>query len=293
LNGPVASLIGDGSRLHLQHGPIDLVIGAESTRVGERRRAFEAAAARFDTVLSEIVAELHLLRSQDLAGSETPVGKIARRMDAATRPHAKNVFVTPMAAVAGAVADEILGAMVNATKLTRAYVNNGGDIALHLDPGYSYSAAIAGLDHANLGKIELPFEAGISGIATSGQGGRSLSLGIAESVTVLSTSAASADVAATLIANAVDLPRHPQVKRQAANLLQPDSDLGEREVVVFVGRLNENEIANALDTGVKVANRMLNDRQINAASLTLCGHQQLVGTIPVLLSDKLKEVENV
>ncbi len=293
MSRPVASLIGDGSRLHLQHGPIDLVIGAESTRVGDRRLAFEAAASRFDTVLSELVAELHLLRSQDLAGRETPVGKIARRMDAAIRPHSKNVFVTPMAAVAGAVADEILAAMLNTTKLTRAFVNNGGDIALHLAPGYSYSAAIAGLDYANLGKIEIPFEAGISGIATSGQGGRSLSLGIAESVTVLGTSAASADVAATLIANAVDLPRHPQIKREVANLLQPDSDLGEREVVTFVGRLNENEIADALDTGVKVANRMLNDGQIEAASLTLCGHQQLVGTIPVPLPDKLKEVENV
>jgi len=289
----VASLLGDGSRLHLQHGPIDLVIAAQSARTGERQYAFEAAANRFGTVLNELVAELPLLRAETTAASEIPVGKIARRMDAAIRPHAKDVFVTPMAAVAGAVADEILAAMLKQTELTRAFVNNGGDIALHLNPGCSYTAAMAGLDLANLGRIELTGEAGIGGIATSGRGGRSLSLGIADSITVLSNNAASADVAATLIANAVDLPHHKQIRRRAASLLQPDSDLGEREVVIFVGQLSQNEITDALDAGVKVANNMLNDGQINAASLTLCGQQKLVGTIPVKLLDKLNEVENV
>ena len=293
MNEPVASLIGDGTRLHLQHGPIDLIIGADSTLVTGRQSAFEAAVTRFDTVLTELVSELPLLRSQVLARSKTPNGVIARRMDTAVRAHASNVFVTRMAAVAGAVADEVLSAMVCSTKLTRAYVNNGGDIALHLTPGQSFSAAIAGLDNTSLGKIDIPFESGIKGIATSGQRGRSLSMGIADSVTVLGTTAASADVAATLIANAVDLPNHPQIKRRAANLLQDDNDLGNREVVTYVGQLSETEIDRALNAGAKTANKMLNTKNIIAASLTLGGQPQLVGNVANPLPIKLKEVENV
>ncbi len=60
--GPVAALLGNGDRLHLQHGPIDLVIGVEAALPDGRQRAFEAAAHRFDTVLSELVEELPLLR---------------------------------------------------------------------------------------------------------------------------------------------------------------------------------------------------------------------------------------
>ena len=38
-------------------------------------------------------------------------------------------LITPMAAVAGAVAEAVLAAMTAAAPLTRAYVNDGGDIA--------------------------------------------------------------------------------------------------------------------------------------------------------------------
>ncbi len=53
-------------------------------------------------------------------------------MHAAVAPFAADHFITPMAAVAGSVAEEILGVMVREARLDRAYVNNGGDIALHL-----------------------------------------------------------------------------------------------------------------------------------------------------------------
>ena len=53
------------------------------------------------------------------------------------------------------------------------------------------------------------------GIATSGWRGRSFSLGIADAVTVLAATAAEADAAATVIANAVDLPGHPAIDTRA------------------------------------------------------------------------------
>ena len=84
------------------------------------------------------------------------------------------------------------------------------------------------------------------GIATSGQGGRSFSLGIADAVTVLARRAADADAAATMIANAVDLD-HPAIQRRPAVRLDPDSDLGDLPVTVAVGDLSRSEVAAALD----------------------------------------------
>ena len=134
-------------------------------------------------------------------------------MHAAVAPFAAEHFITPMAAVAGAVAEEILGAMVRSAGLARAYVNNGGDIALHLEDG----------EHFTVGLIDRPDARGLMrttvigsgdpsrGVATSGRHGRSFSLGIADAVTVLAPTASQADAAATIIANAVDLPGHPAI----------------------------------------------------------------------------------
>src|SRR5258708_14478124 len=85
------------------------------------------------------------------------------------------------------------------------------------------------------------------GVATSGRHGRSFSLGIADSVTVLARTASQADAAATVIANAVDLPGHPAITRRRASDLQPDSDLGARLVTRDVGRLSAAQIDRARD----------------------------------------------
>lgn len=269
MTGAVAALLPDGERLHLQHGPIDLIIGAD----GDRAAAFSAAARRFETVLEELVAELPLLRR---AVGERPEGRIARRMYQAARPHGA-VFVTPMAAVAGAVADEVLAAMVAAAPVSRAYVNNGGDIALHLTGDARFRMGIAGDDNARLGEIDIAAADPVRGIATSGQRGRSLSLGIADAVTVLAGSAAAADVAATLIANAVDLPGHGAVRRVAARERDPDSDLGERLVVTHVGPLTGAEVAAALSNGARVAQDMRDGGLIHMAALFLRGQSLIVG----------------
>ncbi len=272
--GPVAALLADG-RLHLQHGPIDLVIGAEGRDDDARRTAYRAARDRFASILDELVPELPLLRA---ALGPVPEGLIARRMHRACATVAQGDFITPMAAVAGSVADTVLAAMLAATPLTRAHVNNGGDIALHLGPDAEYRAAIAGLDGQLAGQITLRATDGIGGIATSGQGGRSLSLGIASSVTVLARDAATADAAATLIANAVDLPGHPAITRQPARDIFPDSDLGARLVVTHVAPLPAADIAAALARGAARAQAMIDTGAIAAAALVLQGQGTTVGT---------------
>ncbi|MEX0316577.1 MAG: UPF0280 family protein [Ruegeria sp.] len=285
--GPVAAILPCGTRLHLQHGPIDLVIGAD----GRRARAFEAARARFDTILQELVDELQTLRTPMTPDAPEPTGRVARRMDRAARPHAAS-FVTRMAAVAGAVADEVLDAMTQAAPLRRAYVNNGGDIAIHLTGDETFSMAMRGLGGRDLGRITLHTSDGIGGLATSGLGGRSLSLGIADSVTVLARNAAAADVAATLIANAVDLPGHPAIRRVAARELRDDSDLGSRLVVVQCGDLTENEVWRAVQNGHRVAQDMYKTNIIRAAHLSLRGRSCQAGGLDVIAPSRAEVAEH-
>ena len=190
-------------------------------------------------------------------------------MVAAVAPYCEQTFITPMAAVAGAVAEEILEAMTAAARLSRAYVNNGGDIALHLAPGEHFVAGMVERpDRPSLfGTATLDSAQPVRGIATSGWRGRSFSLGIADAVTVLADRAAMADAAATIIANAVDLPGHPNIVRVPARALAPDSDLGDRLVTQGVGELSSAEIAAALDAGVVVARSLLARGLIRSAAL--------------------------
>jgi ApbE superfamily uncharacterized protein (UPF0280 family) len=188
-------------------------------------------------------------------------------------------FITPMAAVAGSVADEILSAMLAGRRLDRAYVNNGGDCALHLSEGQSMQLAIAGTGHGLADRITIRAEEPVRGVATSGWRGRSFSLGIADAVTVLARSGAEADAAATIVANAVDLPGHPAIIRQPACDLAPDSDLGERLVTIGVGVLSPTEVGAALKRGLTIAEDLRRHGLIAASALFLAGQSRISGPI--------------
>ena len=281
--GPVAGLLPCGTRLHLQHGPIDLVIGAD----GDRATAFGAATQRFETILQELSTELTLLRRPLMQQSVRPNGSVASRMDDATRPYCP-LFITRMAAVAGAVADTILGAMRAATPLRRAYVNNGGDIALYLSEGQRFTSEMADYTGAPLGRIEISQADHIGGMATSGRHGRSLSFGVADSVTVLAATAADADAAATMIANAIDLPNHPAISRVPACDVSPDSDLGTAKVVTGCGALSVPDIEMALNGGALRANQLLRTEQIIGAGLFLQGQTRLIGTTDFTFHNRIE-----
>ena len=273
---PVAAVLPDGRRRHFQHGPIDLVIEAFGVP-SDVEAAYRQAWCRFETILDELVGELPALRSPVASSDSEVEGAVARRMHGACTPHSA-VYVTPMAAVAGAVADAVLAAMVADRTLDKAYVNNGGDIALFLAPGQSFTSGIVTLGEEtafdNVSRIDAASP--VRGIATSGWRGRSFSLGIADSVTVLARGAAEADVAATLIANAVDA-EDPAIERAPATALSPDSDLGERPATVSVGALSPAKIAQALDRGVAVADDMLRRGLILDALIALQGRSRVVG----------------
>ena len=258
-----------GERLHLRHGPTDLVILCDAPA---REAAFASAINAMDGLLAALVEDLPRLRAFDGPPPSGPVARAMWRAVEGWRP----TPVTPMAAVAGAIADHVLAAMI-AAGAARAAVNNGGDIALHLAPGQSMTLAIAGLDGAVPGRIRLTGADGIGGVATSGRGGRSLTRGIADSVTVLARTAAEADAAATLIANAVDLPDHPAITRAPARVVDPDSDLGDLTVVTHVGPLTSADRRAALDRGRAEAARALSLGLIRGAALRLGDEMTLVG----------------
>jgi len=201
-------------------------------------------------------------------------------MHAAVAPFAADHFITPMAAVAGSVAEEILAAMSGAAPLDRAYVNNGGDIALHLTGREQFTIGLMDRPdrHGVMRTMTIDADDAIRGVATSGRHGRSFSLGIADAVTVLARTASQADAAATVIANAVDLPGHPAIVRCPANELQPDSDLGPRLVTRDVGELSDSDIEQALDAGARRAGEVLAAGLIEGAALRLLGETVVVGT---------------
>jgi ApbE superfamily uncharacterized protein (UPF0280 family) len=274
---PQIAFLADGRRLHLQDGPIDLIVEAHG-KEAEVRGAYHAAARRFAGLLDELCGELPMLRQAADPAQCLLQGTVARRMHAAVAPFAADHFITPMAAVAGAVAEEILGAMLRQAQLKRAYVNNGGDIALHLSQGEQFTVGLTDRPdaHGLMRTMIVDADDPTRGVATSGRHGRSFSLGIADAVTVLARTASQADAAATVIANAVDLPGHPGIIRCPARDLQPDSDLGARLVTRDVGELSGPEIEDALEAGASRARKLLAAGLIDGAALRLHGETVVV-----------------
>lgn len=271
----------DAERCHFQHGPIDCIVSANGD-AGAVAAAIEAASARFRMLLAELVGELALLRA-DLSADEPvmPRGPVARRMVAACLPHGQGGrFITAMAAVAGSVADELLGAFAD-LRIERAAINNGGDLALRLAPGTSFEVGVCadpGRGVAGLpldGRFTIDASSPVRGIATSGWRGRSFSLGIADSVTVLATSAATADAAATIVANAVDVA-DSRIVRAPASAIRDDSDLGDRLVTFAVPPLSIAAVDAALAAGAAAARAEIGQGRIIAAVLSLQGRFAIV-----------------
>jgi ApbE superfamily uncharacterized protein (UPF0280 family) len=275
----------DKGRWHFSHGPIDIVAEAHGDPYAIAA-AHDAAWARFGHVLDELVRELPLLRLP-ASDNRRPRGVVAARMWQACAAFSP-MFLTPMAAVAGAVAEELV-AFYERPGIDRAWINNGGDIALHLAPGQSARVGVyadlarfdwrshvrAGGLLSTDGQFEIRADQPVRGVATSGWRGRSFSLGIADSVTVLAATAAQADAAATVIANAVDVD-DAAVVRRPANECKDDSDLGDFLVTVEVPALAPAQVRRALDTGAACAQALQKSGLAWAALLVCQGQCRLV-----------------
>ena len=263
------------NRLYLHHGPIDIIAHVDGPDE-IRSDLYEFAKKRFSTVLEELVSELDLLKLPWGEVHPEPQGSIARKMYNAVRGSGE--FFTPMAAVAGAVAEEILETMLNQArskvsyigKIRRMYVNNGGDISFWLNYGSVFTIGV--VDNPQRpelnAKVCLSYESPVRGLATSGWRGRSQSLGIADAVTVLAPSTSFADAAATLIANNVNIEHSGIIKIPACDV-KDDSDLGMHLVTVKVPLLSEKEVSRALRNGAESAKALIRKDKIQSAYLSM------------------------
>lgn len=272
-------------RWHFQHGPIDLIISAEGDPLAVAD-AHQLAWARFVPLLDELVAELPSLRRAIRTDDRVNpcAGETARLMWEACRAMVDDefVFMTPMAAVAGAVAQTIARVYASAgAGVTKATINNGGDIALVLDGDAVTRIGVVGntdavsiwdaqIHVAPNAEIVICARDAIRGIATTGWRGRSFSLGIADSVSTLARTAAMADAAATVIANAVNV-NDTRIVRRPASEIKDGSDLGDMAVTAHVPALPAALVKVAIANGLNRARELVQDGRVDAVLIQMQG----------------------
>ena len=251
----------EDNRLFLQHGPINIVLEAFGD---DKKLAYWNAKKYFETLLDQLVLDLALLKKEVVFNRKFN-NKISQSMQDATERFTPS-FITPMAAVAGSIADNILRVVVNGTNLEKAYVNNGGDVSFYLNENQTMKSSLSAIPNM---VAEIKYKDKSRGIATSGWRGKSFSRGIADSVTVLADNAAVADAAATMIGNSVDIYNHPKIKKKPANKIYEDSDLNDLLITVQVGNLTKVEIKEALKNGYQTALQYVQEDLINTALIQL------------------------
>lgn len=263
-------------RLRVEWGPVSLVLSARWPN-GPIREGLAGGGRRALDILEELAAHRRLL-TVDVRRirNVSALPKTVAAMVEAARPFASE-GVTPFIAVAGAVADAVAETLVDAGA-TWVTVTNGGDVALRLAPGASASVGLVPrVDAANpTARVRVASGDGVGGVATSGLGGRSFTLGIADAATVFGGRAATADVAATLAGNAVRVDS-PAVERALAESVDPETDLRGRLVTRRVGSLSEGEVERALDQGAAWARSQVEAGRIRGAVLTLRHRWRFVG----------------
>jgi len=278
--------IEEDNRLFLQHGPINIVLEAFGI---DKNLAYRNVKKYFETILDELVLDLELLKKEVVLNRKFN-NKISQSMQDATERFAPT-FITPMAAVAGSIADNILRVLINDTNLEKAYVNNGGDVSFYLNENQIIKSSLAAIPNII---AEIRYKDKSRGIATSGWRGKSFSRGIADSVTVLAKNAALADAAATMIGNAVDIYNHPKIKKRPANDIYEDSDLNNLLITVEVGNLTELEIRTALKNGYQTALQYVQKDLINTALIQLsnffCIVQKNSTNLNIINRSNLKEI---
>src|SRR5207247_1036773 len=100
----------------------------------------------------------------------------------------------------------------------------------------------------------------------------------------LAKTAAMADAAATIIANAVDID-DPRIVRRPADELKDDSDLGDLLVTVDVPLLPPDTVQAALERGRRRADDLRRDGLIHSALLVCQQHAAQVAPAPAIRVD--------
>ncbi|OPY00052.1 MAG: hypothetical protein A4E60_02500 [Syntrophorhabdus sp. PtaB.Bin047] len=245
--------------MYVEVGPASLVIRGEKNGKAYAflRREVESLVAG---ILRDIRECLPVLKQKALRiRNVSALPEVAKRMTAAAKM-VDETTLTPMAAVAGAVAD-MVKEHFTARGLDLLMVNNGGDLSICNATGRTLTVGIGDI---MTGKAT-PYVIRLAdmrevGLATSGFGGRSLTLGIADTVTAIAGTGAVADAAATYICNCTTVETDGVIHRKA-RLIDPGTDIPDEDVTIEVGPLTNALVADALANGLKSA-RDLTDRSV-------------------------------
>lgn len=268
----------EGGRVYVDNGPVQMMIYAERHGVPMQQEA-QAAAGHVGRQLEQLAAALALARQPwpQLAGRKSYPGLLLKMYRSVQRT--EDPALTPMAAVAGTFADAAADHLVS-QGATKVMVNNGGDIALRLAAGEAIQLGIAGKVGAKPGyRMHITHEMGFGGVATSGMGGRSLTLGVADAVVAFASTASLADACATHIANTTAISS-PAVSRRPAKELDEQTDIPELLVTTEVGSLSPEEISTALTQGEERARYLLGKGVLKGAILFLQGqHRSCPGSL--------------
>jgi len=259
--------------IQVSYGPMELGIQMEGPEeAGARCRLELPVFAR--GLIRKVTDFLPLLKlkSCDLLVKDRWPGVVKRMIEASQRISPGDL--TPMAAVAGAVADEVMNHIfeISDGAVTQVFVNNGGDMALY-SPFQEVRVGVKGVS----GRDGRPFILRLRekktpyGLATSGWRGRSVSRGIADAVVVVASESAVADAAATYIGNAVGDDKITCVTRQKAGKLDPNSDIPDTAVTVACGKLIEAEKERAIANGMRTAKKIIEQGIVEEVGIYLQG----------------------
>jgi uncharacterized protein len=261
--------------MFIEVGPAAITVQAK--KHGEPYRFDRAEIEGYVTkVLADIGEYLPILKQRAYKIRKTVhLPHVARSMvDAVKR--VDETALTPMAAVAGAVADSVK-TFLSAREIDFASVNNGGDVSVLSRDGRPVRVGIGDINRNVVTAYRLVVEGLVSfGMATSGFGGRSFTLGVADAATVVADSGAAADAAATYIGNAINVESWLVARRKAAEI-DPDTDIPDEMVTVRVGKLDGELIREALSHGLMAARKLKEAGIIRDAVLIL--REKMVTTI--------------
>jgi len=261
------------AQIRFSYGPMEIgvQVAGEAETVQESCEVFPRIA---QTLLEHVQTFQPLLRMKAKELTVKPRWpRVVRRMVQAVQAVSGSTL-TPMAAVAGAISDELLLNLreTAGNGLVRIFVNNGGDMTL-FSPHEPVRTGIRGASVSGHPMREMiVFPMGVPyGIATSGWRGRSFSQGIADAVVVVAPSSAVADAAATHVGNHVMDDTIREVKRCRASELDPMTDIPDLQVTVSCGRLTEGKKRKALKNGRDIAQLLMDQGVIWGVGIYLQG----------------------
>jgi hypothetical protein len=256
--------------MFIEVGPVSLVINGEKDDMPYEFDRFRIE-EKIRRILKEIKEYLPVLKQKAHKIKNTNhMTNVPRKMVDAVKV-IDEVSLTPMAAVAGSVADALKEFLKN-EGLDLISVNNGGDISIYNKNGRELKIDIGDIRTGESSPHLLSIEQITDyGLATSGFGGRSFTLGLADSVTVIATTGALADAAATFICNCTNTETDQVIRRKASEI-DPLTDISDCEVTIKINVLNNFDIMKSLENGLYNASKLKQLNYIYDAVIKLQGH---------------------